>query len=737
MHNVAGIVALDDIFSTIEQYMTDEQIDFVRKAFELAQEAHKDQMRMSGEPYITHPVGVAGILSGLRMDEKCLAAAFLHDVVEDTSFPIEDIKQKFGDEVALLVDGVTKLGKIAYVSTEERQIENYRKMFLAMAKDIRVVLIKLADRLHNMRTIKYLPEYKQNRISEETLEIYAPLANRLGIHAIKWELEDLAFRYTQPEIYAQLQQGVKVKRQEREAMVFAAMEVLKKKLDEAGIHYEIQGRPKNFYSIHRKMLKYRTTDINEIYDLLAVRVMVDTVQDCYGVLGMVHTLWKPIPGKFKDYIAVPKSNGYQSLHTTVVSNGGQPLEIQIRTFEMHRVSEYGVAAHWRYKKQGNSEGGRDSKFDVKLNWIRQLLEWHKEVNDANDFVDTVKTDIFGDEVFVFTPRGDVIDLPQGAVPIDFAYRIHTDVGNRCTGAKINGRIVHLDTKLKNGDIVEVITSKTANGPSRDWMKICGSNDTRNKIRNWFKKERREENIVKGREMLEDEIKHLGYDVKTFAAAEKVEKIYTKLHIDNEENMYAAIGYGGLTVHTVITKLVDFYKKEQQVNNSNDLTTLLAGLKPRVSKSASSHGILVKGEGGIMVKLARCCNPIPGDAIVGYITRGSGVSVHRKDCVHVLKNNFSEQERMIDVSWDVSLDKIYKVNIIIVSENKPGMMGDIMTITTDAKLNLYSVNCHIENASKNAITTLGIEITTLQQLEYVMNRIRRVRGVFSVERATFV
>ncbi len=737
MHNVASIVALDDIFTTIEQYMTDGQIDFVRKAFELAEEAHRDQARMSGEPYITHPIGVAGILSGLRMDEKCLAAAFLHDVVEDTAFSIDDIKRRFGDEVALLVDGVTKLGKIAYVSKEERQIENYRKMFLAMAKDIRVVLIKLADRLHNMRTIKFMPEYKQSRISEETLEIYAPLANRLGIHAIKWELEDWAFRYTQPEIYAQLQQGVKVKRQEREAMVHAAMEVLKKKLEEAGIHYEIQGRPKNFYSIHKKMIKYRTNDINEIYDLLAVRVLVDSVQDCYGVLGMVHTLWKPIPGKFKDYVAVPKSNGYQSLHTTVLSNAGQPLEIQIRTFEMHRVSEYGVAAHWRYKKQGNSEGGRDSKFDVKLNWIRQLLEWHKEVNDASDFVDTVKTDIFGDEVFVFTPRGDVIDLPQGAVPIDFAYRIHTDVGNRCTGAKINGRIVHLDTKLKNGDIVEVITSKTSNGPSRDWMKICGSNDTRNKIRNWFKKERREENIAKGREMLEDEIRHLGYDIKTFATAEKLEKIYTKLHIDNEDNMYAAIGYGGLTIHTVITKLVDFYKKEQQINNSKDLTTLLAGLKPRVSKSVSSHGILVKGESGLMVKLARCCNPIPGDSIVGYITRGSGVSVHRRDCVHVLKNNLSEQERMIEVSWDVSLDKIYKVNIIIVSENKPGMMADIMTITTDAKLNLYSVNSHIDNNSKNAITTLGIEITTLQQLEYVMNRIRRVRGVFSVERATFI
>lgn len=733
MNNKANVLNLDDIILNIKKYLNDEQVTFVMRAYELANKAHSRQIRQSGEPYIIHPINVAGILANLQMDEKCLAAAFLHDVVEDTDFTLENIREHFGDEVANLVDGVTKLGKLEYVSNEERQIENYRKMFLAMARDIRVVIVKLADRLHNMRTMKYLTVEKQQRISKETLEIYAPLANRLGIHTIKWQLEDLAFRYNQPEVYSQLQQGVHIKRLERETMVNDAIEIMKNKLAEANIKCEIQGRPKNFYSIHKKMLRDHKK-IEEIYDLLAIRVLVNTVQDCYGVLGIVHSIWKPIPGRIKDYIAVPKSNGYQSLHTTVLSNGGQPLEIQIRTYEMHHVSEFGVAAHWRYKKQGNSEPGKDSKFDAKLNWLRQLLDWHKEVNDATDFVNTVKTDIFGDEVFVFTPRGDVIDLPQGSVPVDFAYRVHTDVGNRCVGAKINGRIVTLDTKLQNGDIVEIVTSKNGNGPSRDWLKICGSNDTKNKIRNWFKKERREENIIKGREMFENEVKHLGYDLKTFASPEKLEKLYSRLHIDNEENLYAAIGYGGVTIHTIIAKLVEFYKKEQQEKNPENLAKLLENLKPRTSKSASSHGILVGGEGGLMVKLARCCNPIPGDEIVGYITRGSGVSVHRADCVHVLAYNPNEQKRMIDVKWDISLDTLYKADVVIVSEDRTGLLGDIMSVITDVKLNLFGINSHIDEVNKTATITLGIDINSLDQLEYVMNRLRKMKGIIRVERA---
>lgn len=728
-------VNIEEFFDRVNKYLTEDQVAFVRKAYELAAEAHAVQRRKSGEPYIIHPIGVASILAQLQMDDKTLAAAFLHDVVEDTDYTLDDIKERFGVVVANLVDGVTKLGKIEYISKEDRQIENYRKMFLAMARDIRVVLIKLADRLHNMRTMKYMPVHKQQSISRETLEIYAPLAHRLGIYTIKWELEDLAFRYMEPDIYYNLVEQVKIKRREREAMINEAMAEMKESLEKANIKCEIQGRPKNFYSIHKKMLRDHK-ELNEIYDLLAIRVLVDTVKDCYGTLGIVHSMWRPIPGRFKDYVAVPKSNMYQSLHTTVLSTGGQPLEIQIRTFEMHRISEYGIAAHWRYKESGGSkpasQSSTDKGFDAKLSWLRQLLEWHQDMNDSRDFVNTVKMDIFADEVFVFTPRGDVIDLPVGSVPIDFAYRIHTDVGNRCVGAKVNGRIVPLDFKLSNGDIVEVITSKQSSGPSRDWLNIVGSSDTRNKIKGWFKKERREENIIKGREMLEKEAKRLGYDPKVLARPEKLKEAGIKLRIDSDENLLAALGYGGVTLNSVISKLVEIYKKDQKLNTTKDLSELLAELKPRKSKAKASHGILVKGEEGIMVKLARCCNPIPGDPVIGYITRGSGVSVHRADCPNVLSNNPDEQSRLIEVSWDVGIDSVYKVNIVITSVNRPGMMADIMMATSEAKLNIFSLNCRTDK-NKVATTHIGLDISSLEQLEYIMNRIRRMKGVYSVER----
>ncbi|MDO5473810.1 MAG: bifunctional (p)ppGpp synthetase/guanosine-3',5'-bis(diphosphate) 3'-pyrophosphohydrolase [Phascolarctobacterium sp.] len=733
MPSTNDIVTIEDFFEQVKGYLNEAQIDYVRKAYILAADAHKEQRRKSGEPYIIHPIGVASILAGLQMDEYTLAAAFLHDVVEDTEYTYDDIRNIFGGVVANLVDGVTKLGKIAYISKEDRQIENYRKMFLAMARDIRVVLIKLADRLHNMRTMKYMPAHKQQSISRETLEIYAPLAHRLGIHTIKWELEDLAFRYMEPDIYYTLVEQVKTKRREREAMIFEAMDEMRDSLEKANIKCEIQGRPKNFYSIHKKMLRDHK-ELNEIYDLLAIRVLVDSVKDCYGTLGIVHSMWRPIPGRFKDYVAVPKSNMYQSLHTTVLSAGGQPLEIQIRTFEMHRISEYGIAAHWRYKESGGSKPatGSDKGFDAKLSWVRQLLEWHQDMNDSNDFVNAVKMDIFADEVFVFTPRGDVIDLPVGCCPIDFAYRIHTDVGNRCVGAKVNGRIVPLDFKLSNGDIVEVITSKQANGPSRDWINIVGASDTRNKIKGWFKKERREENIVKGREMLDKEAKRLGYEPKTFASPEKLKEVGTRLRINSDDDLLATLGYGGVTLNSVISKLVEIYKKEQKLNTNKDLSEMLAELKPRKSKAKASHGILVKGEEGIMVKLARCCNPIPGDPVVGYITRGSGVSVHRADCPNVLSNNPDEQSRLIEVAWDISLDAAYKVNILITANDRANLVGDILTITSESKLNIFSMNC---KADKNKIATMqfGIDINSLEQLEYVMNRIRRLKGVYSVER----
>ena len=728
------VISVEEFFEMIKKYLNDNQVAFVHKAYDVAAKAHANQRRKSGEPYIIHPLGVATILAELQMDETTLAAAFLHDVVEDTETTLEQLKEVFGVKVADLVDGVTKLGKIEYISKEDQQIENYRKMFLAMAKDIRVIMIKLADRLHNMRTMKYMPVHKQQSISRETMEVYAPLAHRLGIYTIKWELEDLAFRYMEPEIYYDLVEQVKVKRREREAMIHEAMAEIKEHLDEQHIKCEIQGRPKNFYSIYKKMQRDHK-ELSEIYDLLAIRVLVDTVADCYGTLGVVHSLWRPIPGRVKDYIAVPKSNMYQSLHTTVLYHNGQPLEIQIRTFEMHRISEFGIAAHWRYKESGgksNMPSGGDKDFEAKLSWLRQLLEWHKDMSDSRDFVNTVKMDVFADEVFVFTPRGDVIDLPVGSVPIDFAYRIHTDVGNRCVGAKVNGRIVPLDYKLSNGDIVEVITSKQATGPSRDWMNIVGSSDTRNKIRSWFKKERREENIAKGREMLEKETKRLGYDIKVLLKADKLKTVAASFRLDGEEALYASVGYGGVTLNGVMSKLVELYKKEQKLTVTKDLSQLLAELKPRRSKAKASHGILVKGEEGIMVKLARCCNPIPGDPVIGYITRGSGISVHRTDCPNVLSNNPDEQRRLIEVSWDITTDAVYKVNIVINASDRPGMMADIMQVTSEAKLNINALNCRTDK-HKNAYITMGLDISNLEQLDNIMNKIKRMKGVYSVER----
>ena len=728
------VISVEEFFEMIKKYLNDNQVAFVHKAYDVAAKAHANQRRKSGEPYIIHPLGVATILAELQMDETTLAAAFLHDVVEDTETTLDQLKEMFGVKVADLVDGVTKLGKIEYISKEDQQIENYRKMFLAMAKDIRVIMIKLADRLHNMRTMKYMPVHKQQSISRETMEVYAPLAHRLGIYTIKWELEDLAFRYMEPEIYYDLVEQVKVKRREREAMIHEAMAEIKEHLDEQLIKCEIQGRPKNFYSIYKKMQRDHK-ELSEIYDLLAIRVLVDTVADCYGTLGVVHSLWRPIPGRVKDYIAVPKSNMYQSLHTTVLYHNGQPLEIQIRTFEMHRISEFGIAAHWRYKESGgksNMPSGGDKDFEAKLSWLRQLLEWHKDMSDSRDFVNTVKMDVFADEVFVFTPRGDVIDLPVGSVPIDFAYRIHTDVGNRCVGAKVNGRIVPLDYKLSNGDIVEVITSKQATGPSRDWMNIVGSSDTRNKIRSWFKKERREENIAKGREMLEKETKRLGYDIKVLLKADKLKTVAASFRLEGEEALYASVGYGGVTLNGVMSKLVELYKKEQKLTVTKDLSQLLAELKPRRSKAKASHGILVKGEEGIMVKLARCCNPIPGDPVIGYITRGSGISVHRTDCPNVLSNNPDEQRRLIEVSWDITTDAVYKVNIVINASDRPGMMADIMQVTSEAKLNINALNCRTDK-HKNAYITMGLDISNLEQLDNIMNKIKRMKGVYSVER----
>lgn len=714
------------------RYLNETQYKFAQKAFEFAKQAHVQQARVSGEPYITHPMGVCKILAELQLDEETLAAAFLHDVVEDTDISLEKIKEEFGASVAMLVDGVTKLSKIEYISKEEHQMENYRKMFMAMAKDIRVVLIKLADRLHNMRTLKFMNPMKQRTIAKETMEIFAPLAHRLGIYKIKWELEDLAFRYMDPERYYDLVEQVKQKRHERVEMIDSAIAEIREALLAVGVECEIQGRPKNFYSIYKKMLK-NNSELNEIYDLLAVRVLVDSVKDCYGAIGIVHSLWRPIPGRFKDYVAVPKSNMYQSLHTTVISNFGQPLEIQIRTFEMHRISEFGIAAHWRYKEGKGSQA--TSGFDDKLSWLKQLLDWHQDMKDPKEFVDSVKMDVFTDEVFVFTPRGDVIDLPKGSVPIDFAYRIHTDVGNRCIGSKVNGRIVPLEHKLSNGDIVEIITSKQANGPSRDWLNIVCSNDSKVKIRQWFKRERRDENIIKGKEMLEKEIKRLGYDLKSFLKPERLKIVASKLTIDNDENLFASLGYGGVTVQGVMTRLVEIYRQEEKSTTNKNMSEMLAELKTKSSGSEKSkgRGILVKGESGLLVRLAKCCNPVPGDQIVGYITRGRGVSVHLIDCTNITGNK-EEYERIIEVSWELdSSDSKYKVTIQILSNNSTGVMANIMMVASESKINISSVSAKVDEKTKTAQIMLGIEVNSYDHLEYIMGKMRRVKDVHTVSR----
>ncbi|MDF2572500.1 MAG: relA, partial [Sporomusa sp.] len=587
---------IETIVAKIKNYQPDAPLQIVDKAYQLAHSAHAGQLRVSGEEYICHPLGVANILADLQIDAVTISASLLHDVVEDTEVTLEKIEKDFGKEIAMLVDGVTKLNRIEYKSKEEQQLENYRKMFLAMAKDIRVVLIKLADRLHNMRTLKYMAPHKQQEISLETLEIFGPLAHRLGISNVKWELEDLSFRFLEPEKYYKLVEQVKQKRKEREKIITDAIALMSERLEGVGISAEIEGRPKHFYSIYKKLKKSHKQDVSEIYDLSAIRIVVDSVKDCYGALGIVHTLWKPLPGRFKDYIAMPKSNGYQSLHTTVIGQSGQPLEIQIRTLDMHRISEYGIAAHWRYK-EGPKGAHKDA--DQKVAWLRQLLEWHRELRDPREFIETVKMDVFADEVFVFTPRGDVIDLPAGSVPIDFAYRIHTDVGHRCVGAKINGRIVPLEYKLTNGDIVEIITSKHNNGPSRDWLNVVGSSETRNKIRQWFKKERREENVAKGREMIERETKKLGYEWRDLAKGDRLSEVAKRLNVVSDDDLFEALGYGGVTLHGVMTKLIEAHKKELKSTTPPDVTAMLAELKPKRPKSKVSHGILVKGESGLM------------------------------------------------------------------------------------------------------------------------------------------
>lgn len=717
-----------NLMETVGGYIKDRRkLDVIEEAFELAAKAHSEQKRQSGEPYIIHPLSVAYILAELEMDQQGIIAALLHDVVEDTGYTLEDISMMFGDEVAFLVDGVTKLSQFHYKDKEDQQLENFRKMFLAMAKDIRVVVIKLADRLHNMRTLGVFRRDKQQRIAKETIEIYAPLAHRLGIYSIKWELEDLCFHYLYPEEYSDLVGQMKEKRKAREEIVDDTMRVLHDHIAEAGIKATITGRPKHFYSIYKKM-KRDNKELSQIYDLYAVRVIVDTIPQCYAVLGIAHSLWKPLPNRFKDYIAVPKPNMYQSLHTTIIGTKGQPVEIQIRTWEMHHISEYGVAAHWRYK-EGKAAGGKD--FDAKISWLRRILEW-QDTSNPKEFMNALKLDVFSDEVFVFTPKGDVINLPKGSIPVDFAYRIHTEVGNHCVGAKVNNKIVPLDTKLKNGDIVSVITSK-AGKPSYDWISMVGATESKAKIRNWFKRENREGNIQHAEEMLPAEAARLGYDWKKLTPRGRLAEVAKSFNVPTEEDLMAAVGYGGLSLKSVILKLIDIYKKE--INEQKPLEQLktakaLENLKMHSVKKRSKSGILVKGEAGLEVHMAKCCNPVPGDDIVGYVTRGRGVSVHRADCPNAV--NFDDMDRLVDVEWEEAAGEFFLVTIEIISYDRTGLMADILAVLAGMKLSVSAANVKVQPDGM-AVMNLGIQIKDLQQLEFVMTRLRRVRSVHSVRR----
>ena len=724
-------VTIDAILEAVKRYQPNADTDLIRRAYELADAAHKGQKRVSGEDYIIHPLAVAKILTDLQIDDITISAAILHDVVEDTTHTLDEMRELFGDEVAMLIDGVTKLGRIQYKSKEEQQLESYRKMFLAMAKDIRVIMIKLADRLHNMRTLKYMREDKQKRIARETIEIYAPLANRLGISNVKWELEDLCLRYLDPKAYYDLVESVKQKRQERQAFIDEAHEQIVEKLEEAHITAEIRGRAKHFYSIYKKM-KRDQKDISEIYDLSALRVLVDSVKDCYGVLGIIHAMWKPLPGRFKDYIAMPKSNGYQSLHTTVICRG-YPLEIQIRTFAMHKVSEYGVAAHWKYKEAGKSVGAT-CEYDQKMSWLRQMVSLQHELDDPREYFEALKVDVFSDEVFVFTPKGDVVDLPKGSIPIDFAYRIHTEVGHHCVGAKVNGKIVPLEYKLKNGDIVSIITNKSNNGPSRDWLNIVASSETRTKIRSWFKKQRKEENIARGMDLMEKEAKHLGYAPKEVLKPKRLELLAKKLNIPQVNDLLAAIGYGGITVNSILSKLIEMHKQDLQKATTPDISQMLSELKQPLKnrKKKSSHGILVEGEGGFLVRLARCCNPIPGDPITGYITRGRGVSVHRSDCPNLL--NDMDFSRVIEVNWDVGLDKVYTVQIEVVCNDKTGMLAELFALPAEMKVNITSLTAKANKSNKTSLVTMGLDVRNSQQVAQIMTKIRRMKDVYSVSRS---
>ena len=733
-------VLYKELINSVLKYHPSTDISMIEKAYKVASEAHEGQKRKSGEPYIIHPLCVAIILADLELDKETIVAGLLHDAVEDTWMTYEEVEKEFGSEVALLVDGVTKLGQLSYSADKvEVQAENLRKMFLAMAKDIRVILIKLADRLHNMRTLQYMRPEKQQEKARETMDIYAPIAMRLGISKIKVELDDLSLKYLKPDVYYDLVHKVALRKSEREQFVGAIVKEVKKHMDDANIKAQVDGRVKHFFSIYKKMVNQDKT-IDQIYDLFAVRILVDTVKDCYAALGVIHEMYKPIPGRFKDYIAMPKPNMYQSLHTTLIGPNGQPFEIQIRTYEMHRTAEYGIAAHWKYKESSDGKVPVGKSEEEKLNWLRQILEWQRDMSDNKEFMSLLKNDLdlFADSVYCFTPQGDVKTLPSGSTPVDFAYSVHSAVGNKMVGARVNGKLVPIEYEIKNGDRIEIITSQNSQGPSRDWLKLVKSTQAKNKINQWFKKELKEDNILKGKEMLAQYARTKGFKIANYTKTQYLEAVLRKYGFRDWDSVLAAIGHGGLKEGQVFNKLVEAYDKENKKNLTDEQVLEAASeTQEKLHIAKSKSGIVVKGIHDVAVRFSKCCNPIPGDEIVGFVTRGRGITIHRTDCVNVLNMSETDRTRLIEAEWqqpDTKEKEKYTAEIQVYANNRTGLLVDLSKIFTERKIDLRSINSRTSKQEKATIS-MSFEIGSKEELRSLIEKIRQVESVIDVERTT--
>ena len=732
-------VLYKELINSVLKYHPSTDISMIEKAYKVASEAHEGQKRKSGEPYIIHPLCVAIILADLELDKETIVAGLLHDAVEDTWMTYEEVEKEFGSEVALLVDGVTKLGQLSYSADKvEVQAENLRKMFLAMAKDIRVILIKLADRLHNMRTLQYMRPEKQQEKARETMDIYAPIAMRLGISKIKVELDDLSLKYLKPDVYYDLVHKVALRKSEREQFVGAIVKEVKKHMDDANIKAQVDGRVKHFFSIYKKMVNQDKT-IDQIYDLFAVRILVDTVKDCYAALGVIHEMYKPIPGRFKDYIAMPKPNMYQSLHTTLIGPNGQPFEIQIRTYEMHRTAEYGIAAHWKYKESSDGKAPVGKSEEEKLNWLRQILEWQRDMSDNKEFMSLLKNDLdlFADSVYCFTPQGDVKTLPSGSTPVDFAYSVHSAVGNKMVGARVNGKLVPIEYEIKNGDRIEIITSQNSQGPSRDWLKLVKSTQAKNKINQWFKKELKEDNILKGKEMLAQYARAKGFKIANYTKTQYLEAVLRKYGFRDWDSVLAAIGHGGLKEGQVFNKLVEAYDKENKNLTDEQVLEAASETQEKLHIAKSKSGIVVKGIHDVAVRFSKCCNPIPGDEIVGFVTRGRGITIHRTDCVNVLNMSETDRTRLIEAEWqqpDTKEKEKYMAEIQVYANNRTGLLVDLSKIFTERKIDLRSINSRTSKQEKATIS-MSFEIGSKEELRSLIEKIRQVESVIDVERTT--